>query len=153
MRPITFSTQLSAPTASDSRAIDIVIPFSSGPLADAALAAARRLTADLTPSLRLVQVLLVPYPLALHEGPVSAATRTRQLMPLAKQFGAHVQLCYSRDLREGLLHLLKRDSVVLIAAPRHWWNVFWPSPEQRLSTWLNRLGFLVLVDFVEANRA
>jgi hypothetical protein len=58
-------------------------------------------------------------------------------------------LCFARDAREGLLHTLAKDSVIVIASRRRWWK----SREERLAIWLRQRGWSVVLEFVEKNNA
>jgi hypothetical protein len=136
-------------TRSGSPALDIVVPFTNRPLTRAALTAATRLSAGLLPLIRMVRTQIVPFPLQLEAAPVSVAVLRQQLVPLAEEFGAHLQVCFTRDQREGLLHTLAKDSVVVIAARRHWWK----SREERLANWLRQQGWIVVLEFVGKNNA
>jgi hypothetical protein len=129
--------------------LDIVVPFTTRPLTRAALTAAERLSAGLQPLIRMVRTQIVPFPLQLESAPVSTAVLRRQFVPLAEEFGAHLQICFTRDNREGLLHTLRKDSLVVIAARRRWWK----SREERLALWLRRRGWNVVLEFVEKNHA
>ena len=73
------------------------------------------LSAEFLPLIRMVRTQVVPFPLQVEAAPISAKVLSGQLVPLAAEFGAQVQICYARDEREGLLHNLRKESVVLIA--------------------------------------
>src|ERR1019366_1222820 len=118
MKPTIFAPQLPLQTRSGSPVLDIVVPFTTRPLTRAALTAAGRLSAELLPLIRIVRTQVVPFPLQVENAPVSAAVLHRQLIPLAEEFGAHLQLCFTRDAREGLLHTL----AIVIASRRRWWK-------------------------------
>ena len=149
MKPTTFAPQLPLQSRSGSPVLDIVVPFTTRPLTRAALTAAGRLSAELLPLIRIVRTQVVPFPLQVENAPVSAAVLHRQLIPLAEEFGAHLQLCFTRDAREGLLHTLAKDSVIVIASRRRWWK----SREERLAIWLRQRGWSVVLEFVEKNNA
>jgi hypothetical protein len=145
MKTKTFAPNLPLQTRSGSPGLDIVVPFTTRPLTRAALTAAGRLSAGLLPLIRMVRTQVVPFPLQLEAAPVSTAVLRQQFVPLAEEFGAHLHICFTRDPREGLLHTLAKDSVVIIAARRRWWK----SREERLAMWLRRRGWNVVLEFVE----
>jgi hypothetical protein len=149
MKTKLYVTQSPLQTAAGSPALDIVVPFTNRSLTRAALTAAGRLSAGLHPLIRMVRTQIVPFPLQLESAPVSTAVLRQQFVPLAEEFGAHLQICFTRDQREGLLHTLAKDSVVVIAARRHWWK----SREERLANWLRRNGRNVVLEFVEKKYA
>jgi hypothetical protein len=148
-----FAPQLPLQTRTGVPGLDIVVPFTTRPLTRAALSAAGRLSAGLLPLIRIVRTQVVPFPLPLDSAPVSTSVLRRQLAPLAEEFGAHLHFCFTRDTREGLLHLISRDSLVLIAARRRWWQRLWKSREERLANWLQNRGYHVMLEFVEKNYA
>jgi hypothetical protein len=153
MKPNIYAPKLPLQTRTGSPGLDIVVPFTTRPLTRAALAAAGRLSAGLLPLIRMVRTQVVPFPLQLEAAPISLAVLRRQFAPLAEEFGAHLEFCYTRDTREGLLHVLSKDTLVLIAARRHWWNNWWPSREERLANWLGKRGYKVILELVEKNNA
>ena len=134
--------------------LDIVVPFTTRHLTRAALAAAGRLSSGLQPMIRMVRILVVPYPLQLEASPISPAVLRQQLAPLAAEYKAHVQICCARDSRDGLLYSVSKDSVILIAVRRSdSWTRWWPTREERLVSWLRRHGYFVMLEFVEKNDA
>ena len=149
MKTKTFAPNLPLQARPDAPSLDIVVPFTTRTLARAALAAAGRLSAGLHPLIRMVRTQVVPFPLQLEAAPVSTAVLRQQFVPLAEEFHAHLQICFTRDTREGLLHTLAKDSVVVIAAHHHWWK----SREERLALWLRQRGWNVVLEFVEKNNA
>ena len=58
------------------------------------------------PLIRIVRTPVVPFPRQVENTPISAGVLHRHLIPLAEEFGAHLQLCFTRDTREVLLHTL-----------------------------------------------
>ena len=128
---------------------DVVVPFTTPGLTRAALAAAGKFSAGLAPVIRMVRTQVVPFPLDLESAPVSVGVLRQQFVPLAEEFGAHLQICFAREPRAGLLHTISKDSVVVIAARRRWWR----SREERLANWLRRCGCSVVLEFVEKNNA
>ena len=153
MKPKTYAPKLPSPVRTGSPGVDIVVPCTTRPLTRAALTAAERLSAELLPLIRMVHPYVVPFPLDLEAAPISGTILRKQFVPLAEEFGAHLQLCFTRDPREGLLHALGKDSVVLIAAYRRPWSLWWPSREERLARWLSRRGYFVMLEYVEKNNA
>ena len=153
MKPKVHAPQVVPPTGTGSPGLDIVVPFTTRQLTRAALAAAGRFSAGLLPLIRMVHAHVVAFPLELEAAPISVATLRNQFSGLADGFGAHVQVCFSRDRNEGLLYLLSPQSVIVIAARRHWWRRWWPSGEERLARWLRRRGYFVVLEFVEKNNA
>ena len=153
MKTNIYPSKLPLQTRTGSPGLDIVIPFTTRPLTRAALSVAGQLSAGLLPLLRMVHTQIVPFPLQLEAAPISASILREQLTPLAEEYGAHLQVCFTRDTREGLQHVLSKDSVVVIAARPRSWIRWWPSREERLAAWLHHHGYIVLLEFVEKNHA
>ena len=153
MKPITYAPLLPSPVKGRSPGLDIVVPCTTRPLTRAALTAAGRLSAELLPLIRMVHAYVVPFPLDLEAAPISGTILRRQFVPLAEEFGALLQRCFTRDRREGLLHALSEDSLILIAAYRRPWSLWWPSHEERLANWLSRRGYFVMLEYVEKKNA
>src|SRR5580700_36900 len=118
MKTKTFAPNLPLQARPGSPGLDVVVPFTTRALTRAALTAAGRLSAGLLPLIRMVRTQVIPFPLQLEAAPVSTAVLRQQFVPLAEEFGAHLQLCFTRDTREGLLYTLSKDSLVVIAARR-----------------------------------
>jgi hypothetical protein len=153
MTPNLHAAKLPLSSPSSVPVLDIVVPFMNRPLARAALAYSRRLSVGLLPRVRMFCIRVLPFPLELETAPLSPAVLSRQLAPIAGEFGAHLQVCFARDLEQGLLHLLSKDSVLLIAAASHWWRPWLASPEVRIAKRLQARGYNVVLKFVEKNDA
>jgi hypothetical protein len=153
MKPLIHAPKLPLQARTDPPGLDIVVPFTTRPLTRAALTAAGRWSAGLLPLVRMVRTQVVPFPLQLEAAPVSTAVLRQQLMPLAEEFGAHIEICFTRDSREGLLQLLSTNSVILLAARRRVWTPWWKSREERLANWLRRRGYNAVLEFVDNNYA
>jgi len=154
MKTNTYASNLPIQTRTGQPVLDIVVPFTTGPLTRAALSAAGRLSTGLLPLIRLVRTQIVPFPLQLEAAPISSTVLRQHLMPLAEEFGAHVQVCFARDHRDSLRHVLSPDSVILLAARRSWWQPrWWKTSEERLAAWLRRNGYTVVLEFMENNNA
>jgi hypothetical protein len=97
----------------------------------------------------MVRTQVVPFPLSLEAAPVSSIVLRQQLEPLAEEFGVEAHICYTREPREGLLRLLSRDTLILLACHRRGWLRWWPSRPERLAHWLRRRGYHVVLEFVE----
>jgi hypothetical protein len=153
MKPLIYAPKLPLQARTGPPGLDIVVPFTTRPLTRAALTAAGRWSAGLLPLVRMVRTQVVPFPLQLEAAPVSAAVLRHHLLPLAEEFGVHLEICFTRDSREGLLQRLSTGSVILIAVRRHFWSHWLPSREERLANWLRRRGYNVVLEFVDNNYA
>jgi hypothetical protein len=154
MTPNLNTARLPLETRSDTTTLDIVVPFTTRPLTRAALTTAGKSSSGLAPLIRMVHTQVVPFPLQLDDAPISTAVLRRQLAPLAEEFGAHLQICFTRDAGEGLLHVLSADSLIVLAARKSWWRPrWWKSPQERLAKRLTRRGYNVLLEIVENTNA
>ena len=116
--------QIPAPAitpAEDSR-LDLVVPFTTPHLTQDALSAANRLGANLHARIRLVRVVVVPYPLNLNEPPVPAEFLLRQMEHFTSSIPAECEIRLARDGNEGLRGCLKLASVVILATKKRPWK-------------------------------
>ncbi len=114
----------------------------------AALKAAVSLARNLDVRLSLIIAEVVPFRLPIDQ-PRRSVEFLKQLQEdMAAEAALEsdeilVQICVCRDTRETLGRLLPTPSLVVLGGRRGWW----PSREQRLETFLSRLGHhVVLVD-------
>jgi len=114
----------------------------------AALKAAAALASNLDVRLGLIMPEVVPFRLPIEQ-PRRSVDFLKQLQEsLVAEAGLAseeilVQICVCRDTRETLGRLLPAPSLVVLGGRRGWW----PSREQRLETFLSRLGHhVVFVD-------
>lgn len=114
----------------------------------AALKAAATLAKNLDVRLGLIMAEVVPFRLALDRPRRSIEFLKELQEDLVSEAGLTneiilVQICVCRDTREALGRLLPTPSLVVLGGRRG----LWPGREQRLETFLSRLGHhVVLVD-------
>ena len=120
----------------------VVIPHRESRLTRAALQYAASLTEGLNVRLRLIDVHVVPYGVALDRPTVRPRYVERRLRSLAQEcsFPVSPEIVYARDWEQGLRRALGPGSVVLIAFQRSWWR----SSEKRLANRLRKLGHQVI---------
>jgi hypothetical protein len=136
-------------TAADSPTkLDVVVLFTTDFLTESALFAARRLADELDALIRLVRIEDVPYPLPLDLPRISAEFLQNGMVPLASRHGAHVQICFARNTFEGMLYLLSKKSVLVMAARRRWFRFLHATREECLARTLQSRGYSVLVEYV-----
>jgi hypothetical protein len=114
----------------------------------AALRAAALLAKNLDVRLGLIMTEVVPFRLPIDQ-PRRSVEFLKQLQEnLVAEAGLEseeilVQICVCRDTRETLGRLLPTPSLIVLGGRRGWW----PSREQRIETFLSRLGHhVVFVD-------
>jgi len=113
-----------------------------------ALKAADSLAKDLSARVGLIVTEVVPFRLPLDQPRVSVEFLKERQDDLVSQAGiesqeVRVQICLCRDRKHTLHKLLPPRSLLVIGGRRNWWS----SREQRLETFLARLGHHVV--FVE----
>jgi hypothetical protein len=130
-----------------SEPVQVVIPHRTPELTRAALQYAASLANDLNVRLRLIDVHVVPYGVALDEPTVSPKHLIRKIRNLARESGLPVspEIVYARDWEQGLRRSLSPGSIVLMAIKRSWW----PTSEKRFAARLRKLGHQVM--WVECN--
>jgi hypothetical protein len=111
----------------------------------AALKASAVLARDLEVTLGLIITEVVPFRLPLDEPRVSVEFLKRRQESLVAEAGLEgreisVQICICRDQKESLGRLLPEPSLIVLGGRRRWW----PTREQRLETFLARLGHQVV---------
>jgi hypothetical protein len=111
----------------------------------AALKASVVLARDLEVTLGLIITEVVPFRLPLDQPRVSVGFLKRCQEALVAEAGLEgaeirVQICICRDRKETLGRLLPAPSLIVLGGRRRWW----PTREQRLETFLARLGHQVV---------
>jgi hypothetical protein len=111
----------------------------------AALKASAVLARDLEVTLGLIVTEVVPFRLPLDQPRGSVEFLKRRQEALVAQAGLEggeisVQICICRDRKEALGRLLPEPSLIILGGRRRWW----PTREQRLETFLARLGHQVV---------
>ena len=125
--------------------LDVVVPFTTPRLTQEALNAANRLGENLQIRIRLVRVMVVPYPLNLHEPPVPIVFLREQLEHFESEIPADCEIRLARDGDIGLLSGLRQKSIVVLATKRQ----LWKTCTERLATMIRRHGFTVIVSVAE----
>jgi hypothetical protein len=111
----------------------------------AALKAAATLATNLDVRLGLIMTEIVPHRLPLDRPRRSVEFLKRIQEDLVAEAGLGseeilIQICVCRDTRETLGRLLPTPSLIVLGGRRAWW----PTREQRLETFLSRLGHQVV---------
>lgn len=125
--------------------LPITVPYTTPEGTLAALKASAVLARDLDVTLGLILTEVVPFRLPLDQPRVSVDFLKRRQEALVAQAGLEnreisVQICICRDTRETLGRLLPEPSLIVLGGRRRWW----PTREQRLETFLARLGHQVV---------
>lgn len=125
-----------------SRALDIVIPYKSPELTEAALECAMTLGQGLDMRLRLIDVHVVPYMLPLDKPSVRRAHLEQNLRKIAKKSPVPIspELIFARDWEVGFRRTLRPHSVVLIPIRKAWWR----SHDKRMAERLRKHGHQVI---------
>jgi hypothetical protein len=128
--------------------LQVVVVYTTPEGTLGALKAADALAKDLNARVGLVVTEVVPFRLPLDQPRVSVEFLKERQDDLVSKAGIEsqeirVQICLCRDRKHTLHKLLPPRSLVVIGGRRNWWS----SREQRLETFLARLGHHVV--FVE----
>ena len=102
--------------------LDLVVRFTTPELTRVALEAASRLAAGLNPTIRLVRVQVVPYPLQINQSPVNIEFLAEQLAKLSSGGPVAPEIRLDRIMEDALLGTPGRESVVVLAAPKRPWT-------------------------------
>lgn len=124
--------------------LDLVVPFTTPELTQAALLAANRLGAGLDSAIRLVKVQVVPFPLDLRHSPVPVEFLEAQLNKLsgeAPQAGLTSEIRFAREMEQGLRSTLRYKSMVVLATKRRPWR----TRTERLADSLRHAGYTVIM--------
>ena len=113
------------PLAAECEPLDLVVPYTTPRLTEAALKAANRLGAGLDAVVRMVKVQMVPFPLDLTYSPIPLDFLESQLMRLGSEvsalpFTAEIRL--AREWESGLLGTLRFRSMIVLAYRKRPWR-------------------------------
>ena len=122
--------------------LEVVIPHRAAHLTRAALRYAAGLANNLNARIRLIDVYVVPYGVALDEPPVNPKHLTRKLRQLAQESDVPIsaEVVYARDWEQGFRRALAPGSLVLMAIKRSWWR----TSDKRFAARLQKLGHQVV---------
>jgi hypothetical protein len=122
--------------------LQVVIPHRTPELTRAALKYSANLATDLNVRLRLIDVHVVPYGVAIDTPTVSPKHLVRRLRQLAQESSLPVsaEVVYARDWEQGFRRSLAPGSLIVMAMRRSWW----PNKDKRLAARLRNLGHQVM---------
>jgi hypothetical protein len=121
--------------------LDLVVPFTTPQLTQAALNAANRLGAGLNAEIRLLKVQVVPFPLDLSHSPVPEQFLERQMRGFRSAMPTRCEIRFAREAEPGLLSGLNRSSLVILASAKR----LWTTRTERLAQSLRRAGHTVVM--------
>jgi hypothetical protein len=96
-------------------------------------------------SVRIVRVLVVPYPLSLDAPAVPVSFAAGQMKLLRCHLPVTLDIRLSRDRIAGLLSAVGDRPMILLVSRRRWWR----TNEERLAATLKRAGKDVLLTYDE----
>jgi hypothetical protein len=119
----------------------VFVRYTSPDLTRMALAEAAVLSKDLNAHITLFAIQVVPFPLPLERPDVSPKFLERRLAAVVRNAGvpSDILIGFARDLDLGCEQILPPNSLVVMAAKRHWW----PTTETKLARALAQAGHIV----------
>lgn len=141
MKQLRESRQRVAEQLKHQAKLDLVVPFTTPQLTQAALNAANRLGAGLNAEIRLLKVQVVPFPLDLTHSPVPEQFLERQMRGFRSAMPARCEIRLAREAEAGLVSGLKQSSLVILASARRPWKTH----TERLALSLSRAGYTVVM--------
>lgn len=121
--------------------LDLVVPFITPELTQAALNAATRMGKGLRAAVRLIRIQLVPYPLDSNQSPVFMDFLQEQMAQFRSELPTNLEIRLAREFEPALRNTLTRDSVVILATRKR----LWPTRTERLAASLRRHGHTVVL--------
>jgi hypothetical protein len=121
--------------------LDLVVPFTTPQLTQAALNAANRLGAGLNAEIRLLKVQVVPFPLDITQSPVPEEFLERQMRGFRSAMPVRCEIRLAREAEAGLVSGLKQSSLVILASAKRAWKTH----TERLAQSLRRAGYTVVM--------
>jgi hypothetical protein len=124
--------------------LDLVVPFTTPRLTEAALKAANRLGAGLDSAVRMVKVQVVPFPLDLRFSPVPPEFLEAQLKHICgdqQPLPISSEIRLAREFEAGLRGTLRYRSMVVLATQKRPWR----TRTERLADSLRRAGYTVVM--------
>jgi hypothetical protein len=125
--------------------LEVNLIFTNQQVTVRALETVESLARDLGACIRLRATIVVPYPLAVDESPVSIPFLERSLFDMISRLErdgfkatAHLYVCRDRD--KALLQVLEPNALVVIGGKRRWW----PTDATRLARTLGSQGHRVV---------
>jgi hypothetical protein len=119
--------------------LDLVVPFTTPDLTQAALDAATGFGKQPDAVVRLVKIRLIPYPPDLSSSPVPVQFLEEQLKSLSSGLPTDCEIRFARDAEQVLVGAPHEDSVVIPATRRRLWRTH----TERLAAKLRKAGYRV----------
>ena len=123
--------------------IELVVPFTTPELTRAALTTAERYSIGLNAAVRLIKVLVVPFPNELEYPAIAIPFLREQLGSFECALPVKAELYSAREEQATILRLTHAGSVVLIASKKRPWL----TREERLASALRKAGTRVVVTY------
>src|SRR5262245_60342487 len=119
-----------------------VIPYTTQELTRAALRHAG-VCSDLNVHVLLVDIQVVPFHCPVDHPPINKEFSEQRLRDLLDQsdLPGKTEISYARDWFEGFRRVLEPESLVILAAKKHWWR----TREEKLAHRLVKAGHQVLL--------
>jgi hypothetical protein len=132
-----------------SRPIEVVIPFTTMAQVQASLKDAARLCTGLDANVRVVRVVVVPYPLDLDRPAVPVSSIVDEMAGLSCDLPLTLDVRLSREKLPTLVDAMGTHPLVLLTTKRRVWR----TKEERLALALQSAGHEVLMSYEGAHHA
>jgi hypothetical protein len=131
-----------APEA-DSSPVSVYVVSTNSDFLRSSLAAARKLTRELSARIEVLAPYVVPYPLDLRHPPIEPGFLERRLLSEHPTLGdvGQVRILLCREEAEAILGALAPKSIVVLAARKRWWK----TREDCLAEALGKAGHQVVI--------
>jgi hypothetical protein len=120
---------------------EIIVPFTTPELTQAALDQADKLVLQLNGRIRVIAIQSVPMSLALDRPPVALEHLEAAVSGLFSRSRTHTELYLVRDVEQTWKRLLRNNLVVVIASQKRWWR----TTQERLARMLETNGHEVVL--------
>ncbi|MBV9269320.1 MAG: hypothetical protein JO061_24330 [Acidobacteriaceae bacterium] len=130
------------------RPLEVIIPFTTVKMSQAALRYAEQLCSGVQASVRVVKVVVVPFPLDLEKPAVPPRFVAQQLSSLRCNLPLTIDIRLGRERIPALTSAFAANTIALMVTPKRWWT----TKEERLAKKLKRAGRDVLLTYMEETK-
>ncbi len=131
--------------AIETEPLDIVVPYTTPQLTQAALQRALEFTAGVASRIRILRMQRVPFPLQLQHSPVSVEILGEQIRKIAGAMEiSEIEIYLTRDPAATLLRALEPRSILVLASKHRPWR----TAQERLAKTCERKGYRTALVYI-----